>query len=123
MRVSVVRVLLAAVLLRALIPIGFMPDLSGLSSGELKIVICKAGGSEVLIVNDDGSPANHDASGHGDGPCAFAGIAAATPADLPGIVTPTFDVRSRQSLPLLAVVLPQVRAGPPLGSRAPPQIS
>lgn len=123
-RVHLVRVLLAAFALRAIIPVGYMPDLTAVSNGVLKIVICSSDGIKTVALNADGTPAAPDRHGEAHKhPCAFSGIGglilAAAIAPPPPM---SFDVRE-QSMPRYAADLLDHRAGPPLGSRAPPSLS
>lgn len=118
-----IRLLLAAVVLRALIPVGFMPDFGAAAKGVFKVVICTAAGSKHVMLDADGKPLPDQKSQHHDQPCAFAGLAAvAVPVlDAQHIVVPLVSVDTYH--PTLAVALPPARAGPVLGSRGPPQLS
>lgn len=121
-------VLVALALLRALIPPGFMPDFNSATLGDFKLVICTSSGLHVL---DTGSGnASPDApqdkpesqpAGH-DQPCAFA-IVFADAGRIQDftVLKPSFAV-SRPVLPP-QINLPPARAGPALGSRAPPILS
>ena len=123
LRTGVFRLLVAAFLLRALIPIGYMPDFSALSKGVLKVVVCSAYGTKTVMLDADGKPLHDSGSQKHEAPCAFSGIASiALPVvEYPGLPAPEFAEPGR--MPRLAVVLPPARAGPPLGSRGPPQLS
>ena len=122
------RLLLAAVVLRALIPVGFMPDFGAAANGEFKVVICTASGSKQVTLDADGQliagdPSSDQKAPHHDEPCAFAGIAGVAIAliDTPYLSAPQFDVAA--TFVSDDVTLPPARAGPVLGSRGPPQFS
>lgn len=70
-------VLLSAFALRALIPVGYMPDFESLNGGALKVVICTGGGSKTLVLDAAGNPIPSRHAHKVDHPCAFTGIAAA----------------------------------------------
>lgn len=118
-------VLLLTLAMRVLIPAGYMPDFAALARGTLKVVVCSANGPRELAIDLTGQPA-HDKSApakHSGEPCAFAGLAAATPppdvilAPIAFLAAPTAHAAAPAS------ILPPARAGPALGSRAPPALS
>lgn len=117
-------VTLALVVLRALIPAGYMPDLDAARDGRFTVVICTADGSTTLDLLSDGTPADErPAKSPAQDHCVFGGATilglAAAPIAL-GVVDAATDVRA--GIPA-DVTLPPTRAGPPLGSRAPPSLS
>ena len=122
-RGRLIRLFLMAFVLRALIPAGFMPDFSTASSGVFKVVVCTASGNKTVTIDAAGKTVPGEQATHQDQPCAFTGIfAAALPVpETDALGAPEFAVSS--NFPLLAVTLPPSRAGPPLGSRGPPQLS
>ncbi|WP_420564818.1 DUF2946 family protein [Thalassobaculum sp.] len=116
---------LALVMLRAAIPVGFMPDLDALADGRIEIVICTPGGLKTIAVPADGAAAtgaeersSSDAAAY---ECPFDAVVSqavllADPApDLRRVLEPA---ESRQSLERETLVARY--SGPPLGSRAPP---
>jgi hypothetical protein len=111
-----------AVVLRALVPAGFMPVFDEPFGGGLKIVICTAHGTKLVSTDLDGSPDNKAVEKHTSEPCAFVSIAAFTPPDVITTLAPAV-----QDDPVLtihaAVTLPPARAGPANGSRAPPTLT
>ena len=115
-------VLLAAILVRAVVPAGFMLEASAAARGELKLVICTGSGSKVVDAGASGPSSEHDQDGQGSQhePCAFG--AGATAALQPVLIDadPPEIAASSAPLRLIAFILPPVRAGPTLGSRAPP---
>jgi len=117
-------VLLAALLLRALVPHGYMPDLSASADGVIKFVICSAAGAKVVTLNPDGTTSEDKGTpGHMGEPCAFA---ASSHLPLPEIASVEIAPPEFVALagPALAHdILPPARAGPPLGSRGPPLLS
>ena len=62
-----------AVLMRALIAPGFMPDLTAAAAGDFKLVICSAGSLKTIPMDADSDAPD---SGHGDTEdlCAFAAL-------------------------------------------------
>lgn len=123
LRALVASTLIVAFLLRAIIPVGYMPDFGAAARGVFKVVICTASGSKMVPFDGE---TQKDPKGHPDKhdqPCAFSGLGAVAFLTLgneaplpPDFVTPVL-------IPHLAVSLPPARAGPPLGSRGPPQLS
>ncbi len=115
--------LLSLFVLRALVPVGYMPDFSAVAQGVFKVVICSASGAKTLTVDADGHevPSKSDLS-H-DQPCAFAGL---TKFATPVLATVVVDPPAIAPQPVVsahAELRPPVRAGPALGSRAPPLFS
>ncbi|MGD9784635.1 MAG: DUF2946 family protein [Hyphomicrobiaceae bacterium] len=114
--------LLCALLVRALVPAGFMPSAAADGHG-LTLVICNGSGELLSVTPDDGQQVPSKSEGGSHEPCAFAGHVALT--------APAFEVTTLLSMPETEeglnagsdVVLPPARAGPPLGSRAPPNHS
>lgn len=116
---------LLALLLRALVPAGYMPDARALGAGRFEVTLCTAAGappalSATLTALKDGKPAHEAQTG---AQCPFGLLAQLTPA-------PAFSL---DPLPLAANPLPAVfqaqprlpattAQGPPLGSRAPPRL-
>jgi hypothetical protein len=117
---------LMALLLRALVPAGYMPDARALDAGRFEVTFCTAAGapaalSAALSTFKDGKPA-HDAQTGAQ--CPFGLLAHLTPApafslnplSLPADTTPT----AQPAQPPLPAT---VAHGPPLGSRAPPPLA
>lgn len=113
--------------LRAILPTGYMPELGALAHGEVRIVICTGSGTQALLVDEAGKPvddgagdtAPHAAAGH----CAF-GMAAAQTLALPATMT-SLALSARRGQPRSSDegrALAQGVSGPPLGSRAPPNL-
>lgn len=122
---AVARLTLIAFALRALLPIGFMPDLHALQDGRFEIVLCTADGAHLLTVGSDGQPIDPDSSkdpkSQSSQDCPF-GIAFAK-----ALIVPV-SASAMSALIMRDVVLPSPSdlallppaQGPPLGSRAPP---
>ena len=114
---------LFAFVARALIPVGYMPDFAAVANGVYSVVICTAYGSHPIALDANGHklPGKPGASHHQ--PCAFS--APITVADLPveGIKIARRDFITEVASASIFDELPPVRAGPALGSRAPPQLS
>jgi hypothetical protein len=100
---------LAAMLLRALIPVGWMPS-SQIAQGT-PIVICTQYGQAHVLVDSEGrrppAPSDHENSGRTHPPCAFASIA-----------TLALPVIALAALPVLV----EVETGPHLAGRSAPQV-
>lgn len=119
MREALRCILLFALVLRGLIPVGFMPVASaaGIVPG---IVICHGNGADSAAIKESGKPATEKPTHE---PCAFAGLSA--------VAAPVFYVtlayqpipREQHAQLQPTVVVPPVRAGPAVGSRAPPHRS
>lgn len=120
--------LLFAFVVRALVPVGFMPDLAAARDGTFKIVICTSNGLAVLGVDENGnptdvSPNNGPITKHTGDPCVFSGMTPfALGADVAALTVPLAYAAPAVS-PRSGFALPPVRAGPALGSRAPPVLS
>lgn len=69
--------LLPGLLLRALVPVGFMPG-SGTGVG-IVLELCTAHGLQRFVVQPDGDTAPAAPASHADNPCAFALTAVAAP--------------------------------------------
>ncbi|NYT25950.1 DUF2946 family protein [Alcaligenaceae bacterium] len=111
-------------LCRAVIPVGYMPDLSGGRDGKFAITFCTVGGgTSTMLVDLNDKPDQPSPSDHFDNQdCPF------------GIVVSQVAMPSQETTALVRVVahhlvplrhrnqaLPPLPAlGPPLGSRAPP---
>lgn len=114
-----------AFLLRAFIPVGYMPDSSIERKTPFAITLCSVGGPTFIQVNLDGqSQPSHPDSRFNPDTCPF-GLNLAQEL-LPGqavapLVVASFQtvvsVLRNQALPVMPAV------GPPLGSRAPPSNS
>ncbi len=123
--------MLLAVGLRAMIPVGYMPDTTALRQGVVRIGLCTSTGMVSFVQVLHGGPGtgmdhaahDHSGSGHAAGAeCPFWAMAHLA-ADLPplAIVVLLGAVRGqaiRFAVPAALPALPP--AGPPLGSRAPP---
>lgn len=118
------QLLLVMLFVRALIPTGYMPDFGSSTPGKIGIVICSAHGTRTVFV--DGAAPIHTPASQSDltEPCAFSGLAQAF-IPLTGLpeVVPADDAVPVQITSARRFTVPPVRAGPVLGSRAPPSIS
>jgi hypothetical protein len=120
---TVVRLAVVLFALRALIPVGYMPDLGGLQEGQVQIVICTGTGTQALLVDAAGQPLDEDQTPDhaGAADCFFATAAATAfvlPATAPTLARPAFASGEPAGRDALALVPPV--QGPPLGPRAPP---
>lgn len=114
------RLLVVCLLLRALIPLGFMPDFSAAANGTFKVVICSATGAKTVTLGPDGNPVHNPAKSNAHDACPFgaAPLAAAPPSF--GAVAQPVEFASAQTVRPYNDVIEVWRAGPALGSRAPP---
>lgn len=114
-------VLLGVFALRALIPVGYMPDFGSLAEGTLKIVICTGVGSKTIVLDAAGKPVPSKHTDNAEHRCAFAGMAAAaTPAVDLELVAQSFHPHHFSS-PVLNHHVPR-RLGSVLGPRGPPSL-
>lgn len=115
--------LLLAVAVRALIPIGYMPDFAAAGDGVFKVVICSGMGAKQVALDADGKPLPDQQASNDGQPCAFAGVAVVALPILDALPLPAPDFQTAALSARTAVDLPPARAGPALGSRGPPQVS
>lgn len=111
--------LLAALMLRGLIPVGFMPNLAS-ENGQGWLVICTSAG-ERSIKLDDGTGNQHGpVDQHQQGLCPFAALVGFTPIlFLVALLLPLLPRRLIRQVAASAP-LPRVLACAPPGARAPP---
>ena len=110
---------MAAFVLRALIPTGFM---AGPSTTSLMLTLCEAGGA-VNVTFD--LPAQQDSKHAASDACAFGALAAHAILPQTGLA-PVLSAQAAYAAPVVAVYRatpPLPALGPPLGSRAPPSLS
>jgi hypothetical protein len=119
------RLVLLLFALRAILPVGYMPDLGALKNGQVQIVICTGSGTQALLVDASGQPVNDlrgDGPRHGAaGDCPF-GMAMAKAFTLPPPVPAPAQPIFAHAFPPAGsdqALLPPAQ-GPPLGPRAPP---
>lgn len=110
---------LAAMVVHALIPNGWMPASGEARAQGAQIVICTAMGAKtVMVVDGDGQKSDHSQKSEQQAPCAFAAVAALAPP-----VSVTFAIILRESdAAATAVAVRQFDAArtTPWQSRAPP---
>jgi hypothetical protein len=119
----IIRVVLFAFALRAFIPAGYMPDFDAVGNGMFKVVICSAYGAKTIAVDTNGNKVPGPSHSTHDQPCAFGGVTVAAIPTLAMAVLEAPEFIGEAVHPRTTIVLPPARAGPPLGSRGPPQIS
>lgn len=107
--------------LRALVPLGYMPDPNGVHDGTLKLVICTSTGLQVVGISDGGRPISDPSLNHAKGDCPFGGLPLLAQLSAPigvasAILAPTRDAAFSIRPPRA----PVWRTGPGAGSRAPP---
>lgn len=116
---------LMAVALRALVPLGAMPDRAALAEGRFSLVICTLDGMVTIPFDALGGETGHgETPGEGEAPapCAWApcSVAALALAEPTSISLPPILPAPRLAQPPREATAPAGRTGPPLGSRAPP---
>ncbi|MBA2125410.1 hypothetical protein DLM45_04125 [Hyphomicrobium methylovorum] len=119
----IVRLLAIAFALRSLVPVGFMPDVAAAQDGNFRVIICTVHGMVAVEVDETGKivPGKTDAKTGQQ--CTFSVLGTLLLPTLDGGVILSVRRVIAAELPMLAVDLPPVRAGPQLGSRGPPTIS
>lgn len=114
-----------AILLRALVPTGYMPDSRALHDGRLEVTFCSAAGdlsTLKIALSPDGKRggAGHSSADTG-AQCPFGLLAHVTPAPAAQTAPLALAVSRAAPFPPARVAVPvQPAQGPPLGSRAPP---
>ena len=119
--------LLAFVLLRSALPVGFMPDLDALQDGRLEIVVCTPSGLKTIALPaETAAPTDEErrsSDGLSDDQCPFHAVVAQAVviADMPAEAprpheAPALPGLRRADVPRAAL------PGPPVGSRAPPRL-
>ena len=113
---------LALFALRALLPVGYMPDVGAAADGQVRIVLCTGFGSKTVLVDAAGKPvedADTDTPGHDDCPFGTATASAFLPPT--PAVAPVRTVSAQDFLaPGESRAMPPPAQGPPVGPRAPP---
>jgi hypothetical protein len=114
--------LLAALVLRGMIPVGFMPDAAALAKGVFPIAICSNGLEQTILVDEDGAPVKPPpAAHHADAPCLFAAVAAlAAPLLLAVLLLAPALPRQADWPARAAPILLLLRPPGTAGARAPP---
>lgn len=112
-----------ALLLRALVPAGYMPDARALHDGRLEVTFCSAAGdlsTFKIALPPDGKTGEHRGADTG-AQCPFGLLAHVTPAPTPCVAPLALAVgRIAPPAPARPALPAQPAHGPPLGSRAPP---
>lgn len=114
-----------AILLRALVPTGYMPDARALHDGRLEVTFCSAAGdlsTLKIALSPDGKRggAGHSSADTG-AQCPFGLLAHVTPAPAAQTAPLALAISRAAPFPPARVAVPvQPAQGPPLGSRAPP---
>lgn len=135
-------IVLMALLLRALIPVGYMPDVEAARAGIFQFIDCRLHAQKSSraheAANHSAHAAHHheDAGGNHDHPdhdddngtasdlCPFAAFGAgALLIGTPTILVTEIEVGPAVRADLVAFNLPPFKVGTQLGSRAPPELS
>lgn len=121
-RISVFLLALAAIAMRAVVPVGWMP---GTSADGTPIVLCTAQGLAEIILDADGKPVGPDTPQdvtHHDTPCVFSAAAhlAAPPAIFEPAPALSYVVLGQPDQVTPAALSRAIR---PVQARAPPAIS
>lgn len=119
-----------ALLLRAVVPAGYMPDTRALHDGRIEVTFCSAAGdlSTLRLALAPAGKGDAGAGAHSNADtgaqCPFGLLAHVTPAP----ASPTTPLALASGRPAPAAPAPlalpvQPAQGPPLGSRAPPRLA
>jgi hypothetical protein len=110
-----------ALVARALLPVGFMPDTQALRHGTLTLTLCSAepGAARVLSLQT-GHGAGQEAASTLDCPFGLVAVQALLPAAPPAGVAAAVPRAAPAALQALRSLPSLPAQGPPLGSRAPP---
>jgi len=117
------RVALALFVLRALVPLGFMPDFSAKGQGGISLAFCTVGGAKTRLVDLAESPEKNESGKlgeHSRGECSFAVSASPALPATRSVVLTQEPSNAASVAKASSVVAPASPRGPPLGSRAPP---
>lgn len=113
-----------ALLLRAVVPAGYMPDARALHDGRLEVTFCSAAGDLTTVkiaLSSDGKSGGGHSSADTGAQCPFGLLAHVTPAPAAQTAPLALAVSRAAPFPPAHVAAPvQPAQGPPLGSRAPP---
>ena len=120
--------LLSLVVLRALIPVGFMPDIDALRDNRIEIVVCTPNGLKTLAISSDanGFTGTQDGSSEGTATheCPFDAVISQAIVLQESFSNFERPVKAADlPLPVKIGTLSVRLQGPPLGSRAPPILS
>ena len=119
-RATVARLLLLCVVVRALLPVGYMPSFGLKGDQSLHLVICLGDGGSVNADAAPGSPSQDGPGAAAHEQCAFSFLPRLFVPDSPGLViAPQAFVGEAPGCPPLAHRFSST-AGPAVGSRAPP---
>lgn len=120
-RTFLVHLALTCVVLRALLPVGFMADFGAAAKGEFKVVICSAYGPKTIDLDLGPGPAHDPNSQAAQGDlCPFGMSPAAAPLPEPLAIAIRYERTRDAAAAPAALVLVPFSTGPPVGSRAPP---
>ncbi len=117
LRSSLLMLALLAVVLRGLVPLGFMPDLQ--REAGTPFVICSGTDIQTIYLDQDGNPAPQNSQHENSTPCVFAFAPLAFKPFLPQITQVGFEPIS---LPAALILVTEIQAPElsPYSSRAPP---
>ena len=115
----------ALVLARAVIPVGFMPNVSALADGVLEIVICSGAGIKTIALDESGAPVapSRPHTNHvQDGLCPFATASALAAVALISALFRPYRWPSRALFSVDKIQFAPAYHSGALGPRAPPFI-
>ena len=122
-RATMVRWLLLCCVMRALLPVGYMPNFSATDASDFQFVMCTTNGGAVDPAKDGRVPADRDQGHRATEFCAFGALPVlAQPATQDRIPVPTGTMVAPATFPQQRV-LNRIHVGPHVGSRAPPSFS
>lgn len=112
--------LLVCMMLRALVPAGYMPDFAAAAQGTFKVVICTSEGIRTVTVALSSEPQHKQDSGKSHDLCPFGAAPATGTLPAPAVAAvPAILASLEAPIPAHDVILVW-KSGPALGSRAPP---
>ncbi len=117
LRSSLLLLALVAVILRGLVPMGFMPDLH--HEAGTPLVICSGTDIQTIYLDQNGDPAPADTAHDTSSACVFAFAPLAFEPVLPEIVQVEFEISVVPVAVILATSVPSFELRP-YSSRAPP---
>jgi Protein of unknown function (DUF2946) len=120
---KLLKILLAsALLLRSLVPVGFMLDPAQAGEGQFAVIICSAGGTYTITLDADGDPVppTNDVTDHST--CPFSTAATLATLSEPPSLAVEFDLATLQTSPLGGTGIEEPGHELPGPARGPPTL-
>jgi len=121
-RQTVARLLLVCFVVRALLPVGFMPTFGATGDQSLHFVLCLGDANAAQAASNPASPDQGDPSSTSHDQCAFSFLPRLALPETPGIAIAPLLLAGRVLGVAPSVGLIPIVAGPSLGQRAPPPV-